>query len=184
MFCFYVSQQEIPILNKGQMEAQLAKCGLGNCNSITNSTSTEKRKPWSLVNTVGCDGTCQPALSALEWRDTWGLVASGCAADSAAAFLKVLFPRLPCSFLTVIYEPPPPTPSLLNILVYSLLPIAVLSMAILLAFWMYRHRKPPYGHVDIIEVRESLPFVWALQKARSLLSACSHPLLPHSFQVA
>uniref|UniRef100_A0A8C0ZAQ4 Serine/threonine-protein kinase receptor n=1 Tax=Cyanistes caeruleus TaxID=156563 RepID=A0A8C0ZAQ4_CYACU len=51
----------------------------------------------------------------------------------------------------VIYEPPPPTPSLLNILVYSLLPIAVLSMAILLAFWMYRHRKPPYGHVDIIE---------------------------------
>ncbi|KAI1242566.1 Activin receptor type-2B, partial [Lamprotornis superbus] len=51
----------------------------------------------------------------------------------------------------VIYEPPPPPPSLLNILVYSLLPIAVLSMAILLAFWMYRHRKPPYGHVDIIE---------------------------------
>ncbi|KAI6074783.1 Activin receptor type-2B [Aix galericulata] len=51
----------------------------------------------------------------------------------------------------VIYEPPPPTPSLLNILVYSLLPIAVLSMAILLAFWMYRHRKPPYGHVDINE---------------------------------
>lgn len=65
MFCFYVSQQEISILNKGQMEAQLAKCGLGNCNSISNSTSTEKRKPWSLVNTVGCDGTCQPALSAL-----------------------------------------------------------------------------------------------------------------------
>nr|XP_048693482.1 activin receptor type-2B isoform X3 [Caretta caretta] len=51
----------------------------------------------------------------------------------------------------VIYEPPPPTPSLLNILVYSLLPIAVLSVAILLAFWMYRHRKPPYGHVDINE---------------------------------
>uniref|UniRef100_A0A8C5WAS2 Serine/threonine-protein kinase receptor n=1 Tax=Leptobrachium leishanense TaxID=445787 RepID=A0A8C5WAS2_9ANUR len=41
--------------------------------------------------------------------------------------------------------------SLLNILVYSLLPIAGLSMAILLAFWMYRHRKPPYGHVDINE---------------------------------
>ncbi|KAH0627616.1 hypothetical protein JD844_003573 [Phrynosoma platyrhinos] len=51
----------------------------------------------------------------------------------------------------VVYEPPPPTPSLLNILVYSLLPIIALSIAILLAFWMYRHRKPPYGHVDISE---------------------------------
>lgn len=184
MFCFYVSQQEMPILNKGQMEAQLAKCGLGHCNSITKITSTEKRKPRSLANSVGCDGTCQPALSALEWRDRRGLVASGCAADSAAAFLKALSPLLPCSFPIVIYEPPPPTPSLLNILVYSLLPIAVLSMAILLAFWMYRHRKPPYGHVDIIEVREPLPFVWALQKAWGLLSVRSHPLLLHSFQVA
>ncbi|CAB1341100.1 unnamed protein product [Coregonus sp. 'balchen'] len=27
----------------------------------------------------------------------------------------------------------------------------MLSMALLLAFWMYRHRKPPYGHVDINE---------------------------------
>lgn len=52
MFCFCVSQQEISILNKGQMEAQLAKCGLGRCNSITNITSMEKRKPWSLMNTV------------------------------------------------------------------------------------------------------------------------------------
>lgn len=42
MFCFYVSQQEIPSLNKGQMEAQLAKCGLGHCNSITDITSMEK----------------------------------------------------------------------------------------------------------------------------------------------
>ncbi|KAJ8418803.1 hypothetical protein AAFF_G00003020 [Aldrovandia affinis] len=40
---------------------------------------------------------------------------------------------------------------LLSILVYTLLPITVLSMALLLAFWMYRHRKPPYGHVDINE---------------------------------
>uniref|UniRef100_A0A8C4S993 Serine/threonine-protein kinase receptor n=1 Tax=Erpetoichthys calabaricus TaxID=27687 RepID=A0A8C4S993_ERPCA len=52
----------------------------------------------------------------------------------------------------VTFEPPPPTPSLLNILVYSLLPITGLSMAMLLAFWMYRHRKPPYGHVDVNEV--------------------------------
>lgn len=64
------------------------------------------------------------------------------------------FPPFTLSLFSVIYEPPPPTPSLLNILVYSLLPIAVLSVAILLAFWMYRHRKPPYGHVDINEVRE------------------------------
>ncbi|KPP65036.1 activin receptor type-2B-like, partial [Scleropages formosus] len=48
-------------------------------------------------------------------------------------------------------KPPLPTPSLLSVLIYSLLPITVLSMALLLAFWMYRHRKPPYGHVDIIE---------------------------------
>lgn len=54
--------------------------------------------------------------------------------------------------LAVVFERPPPTPSLLNILVYSLLPIIALSIAILLAFWMYRHRKPPYGHVDISEV--------------------------------
>ncbi|RXM99659.1 Activin receptor type-2B [Acipenser ruthenus] len=51
----------------------------------------------------------------------------------------------------VSFEPPPPMPSLLNILVYSLLPITGLSMAVLLAFWMYRHRKPPYGHVDVNE---------------------------------
>lgn len=115
--------------------------------------------------------------------EEWGLVACGCVADSAVAFLKGPCPVLPCSFLTVIYEPPPPTPSLLNILVYSLLPIAVLSMAILLAFWMYRHRKPPYGHVDINEVRELFPFAWTLQKAHSLLSICSHPLLLHCLQV-
>uniref|UniRef100_A0A4W5PZ67 Serine/threonine-protein kinase receptor n=1 Tax=Hucho hucho TaxID=62062 RepID=A0A4W5PZ67_9TELE len=48
-------------------------------------------------------------------------------------------------------KPPPTTPTLLNVLVYSLLPITMLSMALLLAFWMYRHRKPPYGHVDINE---------------------------------
>lgn len=39
-------------------------------------------------------------------------------------------------------------------LAYSLLPIGGLSLIILLAFWMYRHRKPPYGHVDIHEVRK------------------------------
>lgn len=42
---------------------------------------------------------------------------------------------------------------MLNVLVYSLLPLCVLSLALVLALWMYRHRKPPYGHVDLSEVR-------------------------------
>lgn len=54
----------------------------------------------------------------------------------------------------VTYEPPPTAPTLLTVLAYSLLPIGGLSLIILLAFWMYRHRKPPYGHVDIHEVRK------------------------------
>ncbi|XP_033720500.1 activin receptor type-2B isoform X2 [Tursiops truncatus] len=51
----------------------------------------------------------------------------------------------------VTYEPPPTAPTLLTVLAYSLLPIGGLSLIVLLAFWMYRHRKPPYGHVDIHE---------------------------------
>lgn len=54
-------------------------------------------------------------------------------------------------------RPPPRVPSLLNVLVYSLLPLCVLSLALVLALWMYRHRKPPYGHVDLSEVREANP---------------------------
>lgn len=99
-------------------------------------------------------------MLALEQKEGQCWVLSGQVAHSVSTLLKDLSPCSPCSFLTVIYEPPPPTPSLLNILVYSLLPIAVLSMAILLAFWMYRHRKPPYGHVDINEVRRNF---WLLQ---------------------
>lgn len=53
----------------------------------------------------------------------------------------------------VTYEPPPTAPTLLTVLAYSLLPIGGLSLIVLLAFWMYRHRKAPYGHVDIHEVR-------------------------------
>ncbi|XP_049726736.1 activin receptor type-2B isoform X2 [Elephas maximus indicus] len=45
----------------------------------------------------------------------------------------------------------PEAPTLLTVLAYSLLPIGGLSLIVLLAFWMYRHRKPPYGHVDIHE---------------------------------
>ncbi|XP_029380371.1 activin receptor type-2B isoform X1 [Echeneis naucrates] len=48
-------------------------------------------------------------------------------------------------------RPPQRVPSLLNVLVYSLLPLCVLSLALVLALWMYRHRKPPYGHVDLSE---------------------------------
>ncbi|XP_026634951.1 activin receptor type-2B isoform X1 [Chionomys nivalis] len=51
----------------------------------------------------------------------------------------------------VTYEPPPTAPTLLTVLAYSLLPIGGLSLIVLLAFWMYRHRKPPYGHVDVHE---------------------------------
>lgn len=115
---------------------------------------------WKGVN----DGVLQILLDAvrhttvpyrLQSRRKEGcLIIFGQVADGVFARLRSPSPRLPFSFLTVIYEPPPPTPSLLNILVYSLLPIAVLSVAILLAFWMYRHRKPPYGHVDINEVRK------------------------------
>ncbi|XP_042201988.1 activin receptor type-2B-like [Callorhinchus milii] len=61
------------------------------------------------------------------------------------------FFHFPESVPEVVFEPPPPTPSLLNIMVYALLPITGLSVILLLAFWMYRHRKPPYGHVDINE---------------------------------
>lgn len=56
---------------------------------------------------------------------------------------------------TVKIRPPPRVPSLLNVLVYSLLPLCVLSLALVLALWMYRHRKPPYGHVDLSEVSEA-----------------------------
>lgn len=56
----------------------------------------------------------------------------------------------------VTYEPPPTAPTLLTVLAYSLLPIGGLSLIVLLAFWMYRHRKAPYGHVDIHEVRRWL----------------------------
>ncbi|XP_056155235.1 activin receptor type-2B-like [Lampris incognitus] len=40
---------------------------------------------------------------------------------------------------------------LLNVTVYCVLPVSMLSVALLTVLWMYRHNKPPYGHVDIIE---------------------------------
>uniref|UniRef100_A0A8P4G860 Serine/threonine-protein kinase receptor n=1 Tax=Dicentrarchus labrax TaxID=13489 RepID=A0A8P4G860_DICLA len=47
--------------------------------------------------------------------------------------------------------PPPPSAGVLNVMVYCLLPVTMLSVTLLTAIWMYRHRKPPYGHVDITE---------------------------------
>uniref|UniRef100_A0A8C5AFE5 Serine/threonine-protein kinase receptor n=1 Tax=Gadus morhua TaxID=8049 RepID=A0A8C5AFE5_GADMO len=51
----------------------------------------------------------------------------------------------------VSFQKPPPSSSVLSVSVYCLLPITTLSLLLLSALWMYRHRKPPYGHVDIIE---------------------------------
>uniref|UniRef100_A0A3Q1EF59 Serine/threonine-protein kinase receptor n=1 Tax=Acanthochromis polyacanthus TaxID=80966 RepID=A0A3Q1EF59_9TELE len=61
------------------------------------------------------------------------------------------FTHLPDMIGSVKIRPPSRVPSLLNVLVYSLLPLCVLSLALVLALWMYRHHKPPYGHVDLIE---------------------------------
>ncbi|CAK6983866.1 activin receptor type-2B, partial [Scomber scombrus] len=45
----------------------------------------------------------------------------------------------------------PPRVGVLNVMIYCLLPVTMLSVTLLTAVWMYRHRKPPYGHVDITE---------------------------------
>ncbi|XP_076014016.1 activin receptor type-2B [Genypterus blacodes] len=50
-----------------------------------------------------------------------------------------------------LIKAPPLSLSVLNVMVYCLLPVTMLSVALLTAVWMYRHRKPPYGHVDIAE---------------------------------
>lgn len=49
-------------------------------------------------------------------------------------------------------QPPQPGPHLLAVLVYSLLPLAILSLTLLLACWTYHQRKAPYRHVDISQV--------------------------------
>ncbi|XP_068604402.1 activin receptor type-2B-like [Brachionichthys hirsutus] len=43
---------------------------------------------------------------------------------------------------------PPPS---IAVIVYCLLPVAMLPVILLTAVWMYRHRKPPYGHVYVTE---------------------------------
>lgn len=84
--------------------------------------------------------------------------------------------QLFCSSLTVKIRPPPRVPSLLNVLVYSLLPLCVLSLALVLALWMYRHRKPPYGHVDLSEVREAISYLKSVTLTLEFLY-CSSTLL-------
>ncbi|XP_061569675.1 activin receptor type-2B isoform X2 [Cololabis saira] len=46
---------------------------------------------------------------------------------------------------------PPSAAGVLSMLIYCLLPVTMLCVVLLAAVWMYRHRKPPYGHVDITE---------------------------------
>lgn len=50
-----------------------------------------------------------------------------------------------------LIKAPPPSLALLSLLLYLLLPALLLCLALLSAVWMYRHRKPPYGHVHILE---------------------------------
>uniref|UniRef100_A0A8B9JCX0 Serine/threonine-protein kinase receptor n=1 Tax=Astyanax mexicanus TaxID=7994 RepID=A0A8B9JCX0_ASTMX len=60
------------------------------------------------------------------------------------------FTHLPENIAPAVKIQPPPTgPSLLGVLVYSLLPLVILSLAMVLACWTYHQRKPPYGQVDI-----------------------------------
>ncbi|XP_054246077.1 activin receptor type-2B [Indicator indicator] len=163
--------QEAPLEGPGHGEAETRECIYYNANwelEKTNQSGVER-----------CEGEKDKRLHCYaSWRNNSGsieLVKKGCWLDDfncydrqecvateenpqvffcccEGNYCNEKFTHLPeVTGPEVIYEPPPPTPSLLNILVYSLLPIAVLSMAILLAFWMYRHRKPPYGHVDINE---------------------------------
>uniref|UniRef100_A0A3Q1FUX2 Serine/threonine-protein kinase receptor n=1 Tax=Acanthochromis polyacanthus TaxID=80966 RepID=A0A3Q1FUX2_9TELE len=50
-----------------------------------------------------------------------------------------------------LIKAPPRSLGVLSVLIYCLLPVSMLFLALLTAVWMYRHRKPPYGHVDITE---------------------------------
>ncbi|KAM4718110.1 activin receptor type-2B [Anableps anableps] len=50
-----------------------------------------------------------------------------------------------------LMEAPPTSVDVLNVLIYCLAPATMLSVVLLIAVWMYQHRKPPYGHVDIRE---------------------------------
>uniref|UniRef100_A0A671NKT3 Serine/threonine-protein kinase receptor n=1 Tax=Sinocyclocheilus anshuiensis TaxID=1608454 RepID=A0A671NKT3_9TELE len=100
-----------------------------------------------------------------SWRNSSGsieLVKKGCWLDDfncydRSVYVFCVLEGCCCCLSLSVIEPPPPAPVLLNLLVCSLLPVTMLSMALLLCFWMYRHRKPPYGHVDINEDPSASP---------------------------
>ncbi|KAG7524461.1 activin receptor type-2B-like [Solea senegalensis] len=50
-----------------------------------------------------------------------------------------------------LMKAPPPSLGMYHMMSYCLLPVTMLSAALLTAVWMYTHRKPPYRHVDITE---------------------------------
>uniref|UniRef100_A0A672LWN3 Serine/threonine-protein kinase receptor n=1 Tax=Sinocyclocheilus grahami TaxID=75366 RepID=A0A672LWN3_SINGR len=87
-----------------------------------------------------------------SWRNSSGsieLVKKGCWLDDFNCYDRSALRLIIFFCVHLLIEPPPL--ALLNVLVYSLLPVTMLSVVLLLGFWMYRHRKPPYGHVDINE---------------------------------
>ncbi|KAL7976445.1 hypothetical protein Chor_008394 [Crotalus horridus] len=155
----------------GQGEAETRECIYYNANwelEKTNQSGVER-----------CEGEKDKRLHCYaSWRNNSGfieLVKKGCWLDDfncydrqecvateenpqvyfcccEGNFCNEKFTHLPeATGPQVVYEPPPPNASLLHVVVYSLFPMTALSIAILLAFWMYRHRKPPYGHVDVSE---------------------------------
>ncbi|XP_072307394.1 activin receptor type-2B-like [Eucyclogobius newberryi] len=65
-------------------------------------------------------------------------------------FCNERFTHLPDPTSPLIKAPSLPL-SVLNVLVYLLVPGLLLCLTLLTVVWLYRHRKPPYGHVDILE---------------------------------
>lgn len=64
-------------------------------------------------------------------------------------------------------QPPPVGLSVLGVLAYSILPLVVLSLALVLACWTYHQRKAPYGHVDIGQVKSTTsPHLTAMKERR------------------
>ncbi|XP_061877336.1 activin receptor type-2B-like isoform X2 [Entelurus aequoreus] len=66
------------------------------------------------------------------------------------------FTHLPDAAGSLI-QAPTPRISVIHVIFYCLLPVTVLSTILLATVWMYRHRKPPYGHVDVTEDPVPLP---------------------------
>uniref|UniRef100_A0A3Q3A6D7 Serine/threonine-protein kinase receptor n=1 Tax=Kryptolebias marmoratus TaxID=37003 RepID=A0A3Q3A6D7_KRYMA len=65
-------------------------------------------------------------------------------------FCNEKFTHLP-DLSSPVVKAPPTSVGVLNVMIYCLLPVTMLSVVLLITVWMYRHRKPPYGQVDISE---------------------------------